>query len=89
MKKFIETSKYKELCNYGPKVCNIVGHGLGLAVHDHPAIPGELLKKGMVITVEPGLYMENFGGVRIEDDVLIKDDGNEILSNLSKEYLEI
>jgi Xaa-Pro aminopeptidase len=54
-------------------------HGLGLAVHD--PMPVETLKPGMVITVEPGIYIRDEGlGVRIEDDILITEDGAEVLS---------
>lgn len=89
MRKFIDSTEFKDHCNYGARACNLVGHGVGLAVHDHPAIPGVLLKKNMIITVEPGIYLKDFGGVRIEDDVLIKENGYEILSPVDKEYREI
>jgi Xaa-Pro dipeptidase len=89
MRKFIDTTEFKEHCNYGANACNLVGHGIGLAVHDYEAIPGALLKNNMVITVEPGIYLKDFGGVRIEDDVLIKENGYEILSTIDKKYREI
>ncbi len=89
MRSFVDTTEYKDHCKYGATACNLVGHGLGLAVHDHNAIPGALLKKNMVITVEPGIYLKNYGGVRIEDDILVKENGYEILSPVNKEYREI
>ncbi|MEM3264660.1 MAG: Xaa-Pro peptidase family protein [Thermoplasmata archaeon] len=89
MRKYVDSTEFKDLCNLGATGCNLVGHGLGLAVHDHPAIPGMQLKKNMIITVEPGIYIKNYGGVRIEDDVLIKDENCEILTHLDKEYREI
>jgi Xaa-Pro dipeptidase len=89
MRKFVDTTEFKDHCKGGSTACNLVGHGLGLAVHDHNAIPGVLLKKNMVITVEPGIYLKNYGGVRIEDDVLVKENGYEILSPVDKEYREI
>lgn len=67
-----------------------LGHGLGMAVHD----PGSLsqtvdqpIKNGMVFTVEPGVYIEGFGGVRIEDDVLVTPHGPEILNAFPKELM--
>ncbi len=59
-----------------------LGHGLGLDLHEYPTVsntPIEL-KEGMVITIEPGLYFKNLGGVRIEDDILITQNGCQILS---------
>ncbi len=68
------------------------GHGLGLEIHEEPRIgrTGRAhLEKGMVITVEPGVYIEGFGGIRIEDTVLVTEDGCEVLTPTSKELLVI
>ena len=68
------------------------GHGLGLEIHEEPRIgkTGKArLEKGMVITVEPGVYIEGFGGIRIEDTVLVTEDGCEVLTPTSKELLVI
>lgn len=69
------------------------GHFLGLDVHDggHGLSPmSEVeLEKNMVLTVEPGVYIPGFGGVRIEDDILVTDDGAQILSKTSRELIEI
>ncbi len=64
------------------------GHGLGLDIHEPPRIgPGkEILREGNVVTVEPGLYYERLGGVRIEDVVLVTRDGNENLTRCSKRF---
>ena len=58
---------------------HLFGHGVGLNVHESPMKDDELTE-GMVITVEPGIYRKNFGGCRIEDMVLIKKEGIELLS---------
>ncbi len=68
------------------------GHGLGLEIHEGPRIgkrDSTKLAPGMVITVEPGIYIENVGGIRIEDTVLVTDAGCEVLTPTSKELVEI
>jgi Xaa-Pro aminopeptidase len=68
------------------------GHGLGLEVHEMPRIGrGErtVLEAGMVITIEPGIYIEGLGGIRIEDDVAVTAHGAQDLSTASREFLEL
>ncbi len=64
-----------------------LGHGLGLQVHEAPSLrPNSttVLQPGMVVTVEPGIYLPGWGGVRLEDDVLVTPDGCEILTKIPK-----
>lgn len=64
------------------------GHGVGIDIHERPFISAksdEILKPGMVITIEPGLYYYNTGGIRIEDTVVITETGHINLSTLSKD----
>ena len=73
---------------YGEQYGHGLGHGVGLAVHEEPFVregAEVVLKPGMVFTVEPGIYLPDWGGVRIEDMVLVREDGVEVLSQASKE----
>ena len=69
-----------------------LGHGIGLLIHDNPAINPTnqlVLEAGMVITVEPGIYIPNWGGVRIEDDVLVTQREHEVLTISERKLLEL
>jgi Xaa-Pro aminopeptidase len=68
------------------------GHGLGLEVHEMPRLAkGDqtILQEGMVLTVEPGVYLEGFGGIRIEDDVLVTSTGATRLTTTRRDLLEL
>ncbi|NOY64714.1 MAG: aminopeptidase P family protein [Nitrospirae bacterium] len=72
---------------YGEYFGHATGHGLGLDIHEAPRISfmsRDVLKKGMVFTIEPGIYVPGLGGVRIEDMVTIKDSGTQRLTSLSR-----
>ena len=72
---------------YGEYFIHGLGHGIGLEVHEQPAVSRgvkKALRKGMVVTVEPGIYLPGVGGVRIEDDVLVTPEGPRVLTSLPK-----
>ena len=77
---------------YGKNFGHGLGHGLGLLVHDSPAVsPASetTLLPGMVITIEPGIYLQGWGGVRIEDDIVITERGCRLLTKANKELVEL
>ncbi|TYO99966.1 Xaa-Pro aminopeptidase/Xaa-Pro dipeptidase [Geothermobacter ehrlichii] len=74
---------------YGDFFGHGLGHGVGLEIHEYPAISPRaegLVEAGMVLTIEPGIYVPGLGGVRIEDMVRVTDDGCEILTRLPKAF---
>jgi len=79
--------KVVEAAGYGQQFVHGLGHGLGREVHEGPSLgrfSGMRLRAGMVVTVEPGIYLPGVGGVRIEDDVLVGSDGQRRLSSLPR-----
>ncbi len=76
-----------EAGGYGPYFVHRTGHGLGIEIHEEPYIRGDndqILLPGMTYTVEPGIYLAGRGGVRIEDDIWIRPDGAESLSDMPR-----
>ena len=74
---------------YGEYFGHSTGHGLGMEVHESPRLSklsDDVLQPGMVVTVEPGIYLPGLGGVRIEDDIVITETGIRILTSSSKDY---
>lgn len=73
---------------YGPAFLHRTGHGLGLEVHEPPYIVqgnAQPLRPGMTFTVEPGIYVEGLGGARIEDDILVTEEGGKSLTTMGRE----
>lgn len=85
-RKSLEKSGYEKYFTHG------LGHGIGRHVHESGGFSARsemVLQSGMVMTVEPGVYLPGWGGVRIEDDVLITKDGCEVLTSVAKEFDEM
>lgn len=78
--------------NNFPTIPHSVGHGIGLEVHEDPHLSPkskDRLKVGMVFSVEPGIYIKNFGGVRIEDVLVLTKKGPKLLTHSKKELIEL
>ncbi len=81
---FINDAGYEGKFGHG------LGHSIGIDIHENPRLRNDVyhtLQPGNVVTIEPGIYLEGLGGVRIEDDVLILEDGIEVLTSLDKELI--
>lgn len=79
-----------EQAGYGSYFIHRTGHGIGMESHEPPYIRADnpqILKAGMTFTVEPGIYLPDLGGVRIEDDIVVTDAGAESLSDLPRELI--
>jgi Xaa-Pro aminopeptidase len=83
-----------EEAGYGKAFGHGLGHGVGLVVHEAPrlaptAADDEALAVGNVVTVEPGIYLSGLGGIRIEDLVIVGEDGPEVLTTFPKDLIEV
>jgi Xaa-Pro aminopeptidase len=80
--------KVIEQAGYGDRFLHSLGHGIGRMIHEGPALSRRSkgrLRRGMVVTVEPGIYLPGIGGIRIEDDVLVTTKGRRRLSSLPRD----
>jgi Xaa-Pro dipeptidase len=81
-----------EQAGYGSYFTHRTGHGIGLEAHEEPYMRGDnmqVLQPGMAFTIEPGIYLPGHGGVRIEDNVVITEDGAECLSELERGMIAV
>jgi Xaa-Pro aminopeptidase len=81
-----------EEAGWGENYGHGMGHGVGILVHEAPVLRPEsedVLEPGNVVTVEPGIYLPGEGGVRIEDLVVVREDGNEVLTQFTKELVTV
>ena len=81
-----------DAAGFGEEFGHGLGHGLGLLVHEAPRLSQEsedALEAGNVVTVEPGIYLSGLGGIRIEDLVVVGEDGPEILTTFTKELVTV
>lgn len=79
-------------CGYGANFGHGTGHGIGLEIHEAPNVSAkatQAFQVGNIITDEPGIYLPGVGGVRIEDDLLITETGNRVLTHASKKLIMI
>lgn len=83
---------YIAVAGYGEQFGHGLGHGVGLQIHEGPTLnprSEQVLSEGMVVTVEPGIYIPGFGGVRIEDLVVVTKDGYRNLTSVPKQFKSI
>jgi Xaa-Pro aminopeptidase len=83
---------YIDRAGYGELFGHSLGHGIGLEVHESPRLARTAegaLPEGAVVTIEPGVYRPGWGGVRIEDDVVLGADGPQILTEFPRELIEL
>lgn len=88
----LEVRNCLESYGLGQYFLHSTGHGVGLEIHEMPAVSTSsdiVLQPGMVITIEPGIYIKGWGGIRIEDTVIVKENGCEIVTQADKNLIQI
>jgi len=83
-REYIDSKGYSEYFNHG------LGHGVGVDVHEKPVFnprDNTILEPNMVLTIEPGIYLPDRFGVRLEDTIVVKDDGCENLTAVFEKYI--
>jgi Xaa-Pro aminopeptidase len=81
-----------EGAGFGGNFGHGLGHGVGLQVHEAPRLSTEsndTLRSGNIVTIEPGIYLEGLGGVRIEDQAIVRDNGVELVTSFRKDLIEV
>ena len=76
------------ICHFGGCHVGLTGHGVGLDIHEYPTVSPRcdtILKEGMIVTIEPGIYIKDNFGVRIEDTVIVTENGYKSFASLPKE----
>ncbi len=84
--------KIIEAHGYGPHFGHALGHGVGLRIHERPRVSSQtndILIEQSVVTIEPGIYIDGFGGVRIEDMVVIDKKGATELTHFKRDLIEL
>ncbi len=87
-----EVAREPIAAEFGEAFGHGLGHGVGLEVHEAPRLSIEstdVLEAGNIITIEPGIYLEGIGGVRIEDLAIVREDGLDLLTSFPKELIEV
>jgi Xaa-Pro aminopeptidase len=84
--------RYIEDQGFGDGFGHSLGHGIGLEVHESPRLAATaeaVLPEGAVVTIEPGIYRPGWGGVRIEDDVVLEGEHARVLTSFTRDLIEI